>query len=187
MRYPNNINKEFTALSKGYGNRGMDLENLINMTNEYYLENDIALIYKKPTPIGVAEVSFKDNIRKIEKAYFKEHSTLDYNGVYKGKYIDFDAKETQSKTSYPIANVHPHQIKHMRNVIKHGGITFLILKMNEIYYFFKGEDFLNYIDNNERKSIPYSYLQERGIIIKENYRPALDYIKVVDKEYLKGE
>ena len=34
-----------------YANRGMGLENDINETNKYYLTYDIALIYKKPTPI----------------------------------------------------------------------------------------------------------------------------------------
>ena len=34
-----------------YANRGMQLENDINETNLYYKNFDIALIYKKPTPI----------------------------------------------------------------------------------------------------------------------------------------
>ena len=58
MRYPNNIKKNYSHISVGYGNRGMNLEHLINKANEYYIEKDIALIYKKPTPIGVAEVSY---------------------------------------------------------------------------------------------------------------------------------
>ena len=36
-----------------YANRGMGLENDINETNKYYLTYDIALIYKKPTPIRI--------------------------------------------------------------------------------------------------------------------------------------
>ena len=109
MLYPNNIKKDKNSFIN-YGNRGMNLENLINETNEYYLENDIALIFKKPTPIGIAKVSYNSFGKSIDKAYFKEQSTLDYNGLYKGKYIEFDAKETQNKTSFPIANVHNHQI-----------------------------------------------------------------------------
>ena len=187
MQYPNNIKKRYTHVPVSYGNRGMFLEDMINKTNEYYINEGIALIYKKPTPIGVASVSFSNHKREIERAFFKEQSTLDYNGVYKGKYIDFDAKETKSKTAYPISNVHPHQIEHIRRVLKHQGIAFLIIRMHGINYLFKGEDFIDFIDNNDRKSIPYDYISEKGYIIKEGYIPALDYIKVIDDVYFKGE
>jgi recombination protein U len=184
MLYPNNIKKDKKAVIN-YGNRGMDLESLINETNEYYLNNDIALIFKKPTPIGVAKVSYNEFGKQIEKAYFKEQSTLDYNGLYKGKYIEFDAKETQNKTSFPISNVHPHQIKHIRNVIKHQGISFLIIKMNSLYYLLLGNDFIDFIDNNSRKSIPYEYLKNKSYEIKEKYNPSLDYLKIIDDILLK--
>ena len=35
----------------------------------------------------------------ITKGFFRTPSTLDYNGIYRGRYIDYDAKETQNKTS----------------------------------------------------------------------------------------
>ena len=38
----------------------------------------------------------------IKKAFFKEPSTLDYSGIYNGKYIEFDAKECHNKTSFPL-------------------------------------------------------------------------------------
>ncbi len=187
MRYPNNIKKNYSHISIGYGNRGMKLEHLINKANEYYIEKDIALIYKKPTPIGVAEVSYTNKNVTIEKAFFKEQSTLDYNGIYRGRYIDFDAKETISKTAFPIANVHQHQMEHIRNVLRHGGIAFLIIKMNNLYYLLRGEDFLDFVDNTTRKSIPYKFIDDYGYIIKESYQPTLDYIKVIDDIYFKGE
>lgn len=185
MLYPNKIDKTYTKQAISHSNRGMDLENSINVSNNYYLEKGRALIYKKPTPIGIVNVSYKNKKVSIDKAYFKEQSTLDYNGLYKGKYIDFDAKISHSKTSFPLANVHEHQTKHIRNVIKHGGIAFLIIRMNNITYLLKGEDYLAYIDNEVRKSIPYSYLLEKGKVIKEGYLLPLDYLKVVDEEYFK--
>ena len=187
MQYPNNIKKIRNHTSVSHSNRGMSLENLINMTNDYYIKKDIALIHKKPTPIGVVEVNYSNHKKLIKKAYFKEQSTLDYNGVYRGKYIEFDAKETLNKTAFPLANVHEHQIEQIDGVIKHGGIAFLIIKMNTFYYLLKGEDFLNFIQNTKRKSIPYSYIQDNAIIIKENYQPALNYLKIIDEIYFKGE
>ena len=134
-----------------YKNRGMDLESMLNNSNKYYLTADKAVIYKKPTPIGVVKVSYKDNYKIIDRGYFKEQSTLDYNGLYKGKYIDFEAKVTKNKTSFPLSNIHAHQIEHMRKIIKHGGITFLIIMINEIVYLLPGEKFLAYLDTHQRK------------------------------------
>ena len=59
MQYPNNIKKTYTKLTVSHSNRGMNLENAINQSNEYYLRNDIAVIYKKPTPITINKVDFK--------------------------------------------------------------------------------------------------------------------------------
>ena len=179
MLYPNNIKKGKKSFIN-YGNRGMNLENLINETNEYYLNNDIALIFKKPTPIGIAKVSYNSFGKSIEKAYFKEQSTLDYNGLYKGKYIEFDAKETLNKTSFPLSNIHPHQLKHIRNVINHKGICFLIIKMNNLYYLLLGESLIYFIDHNERKSIPYDFKKTNAFELIEKYNQSLDYIKIID-------
>ena len=131
MKYPNNLNKKYKK-EINYKNRGMDLEYLINEACKYYLDKNMAIIYKKPTPIGVVDVDYK-NGAVINKAYFKEPSTLDYNGLYRGKYIEFDAKECHNKTSFPISNIHEHQIVHIKNIIAHGGIAFLIISMNDNY------------------------------------------------------
>lgn len=184
MLYPGSIKKEYKR-NIPHKNRGMKLENLINQTNEYYIDNDIAVIYKKPTPILVCQVDYKKN--KILEGYYKTPSTLDYNGIYKGKYIDFDAKETLNKTSFPLANLHNHQLEHMKRVINHGGISFLIIKIHNLYYLLDGIKIIDFINSNNRKSIPYNYIKNYGLEIKEGINPALDYIKVIDNYYFKEE
>lgn len=179
MNYPNKIKKDYHK-NISYANRGMELENIINDTNEYLLAEDIALIYKKPTPIGIVKVNYENNKQVISKAYFASPSTLDYNGIYKGKYIEFDAKNTESKTSFPLSNVHEHQVNHIRNVIKHNGIAFLIIRINNLIYLLNGIDFINFIDSETRKSIPYSYIKEYGYELEYNYNKGLNYIKYVD-------
>ena len=176
MNYPSNIKKEYHKYTT-YGNRGMDLEDLINKSNQYYIDNDIALIYKKPTPIGITKTNYKNGTLQ---GFFKEQSTLDYNGIYKGYYIDFDAKVTTSKTSFPLSNIHDHQLKHIEGVIRHGGFSFLILLINEEFYLLSGEKLLQFIKDNNRKSIPYNYIKENAIKIELSINPNLDYIKAVD-------
>ena len=182
INYPGKAKSSYTK-TVNYSNRGMDLEELINLSNEYYLQEDIAVIYKKPTPITIVDASFDSHGRVITKAYFKTPSTLDYNGIYKGKYIDFDAKVTKSKTSFPLQNLHKHQYEHIKNVIRHGGISFLIISINSEYYLLDGNDIIDFTENNNKKSIPYEYIKEKGILIESKIKPRLDYIKAIDKKY----
>lgn len=179
MRYPNS-NKTFHK-KISHANRGMVLEELINEANRFYLENDIAVIYKKPTPIGIVEVKSNDKRKIITKAFFKEPSTLDYSGIYRGKYIEFDAKETKCKTSFPLANISKNQINHMKNVINHGGISFLIIKINDGFYFVDASYIINFIESEKRKSIPFSNIEEYGYKINRRNLVQIDYIKIIDK------
>lgn len=185
MFYPTGQKKTYKKTIINYKNRGMDLESMINASNKYYLENDIAVIYKKPTPIGLIDVDYKKG--EIKSAYFSSKSTLDYNGVYRGKYLDFDAKESHIKSSFPLSNISKHQIEHIRRIINHKGISFLIIYIANCYYLIKGEDLIDFIDNNKRKSIPLSYFEENCKKIEEKLNPRLDYLKVIDRLYFKGE
>lgn len=169
-----------TNFNSSYANRGMALENDINETNKYYREYDIALIYKKPTPIRVTKTNYQ-NMRIVD-GFFESPSTLDYNGVYKGYYIEFDAKETRSKTSFTINNIHNHQIDYIKKVMKHGGIVFLIVRFTLLNknYLLKGKDLIDYINNNNKKSIPISFFEDNCYKLDIKYAPRLDYIKYVD-------
>ena len=100
---PQAMKEKKSPLKKiSYSNRGKTLEDDLNETNQYYLAHGIAVIHKKPTPIQIVDVHYpKRSAAVIKEAYFKQASTTDYNGVYKGKYIDFEAKETKNSSSFP--------------------------------------------------------------------------------------
>ena len=183
MNYPLGIKKSQHNIIN-YKNRGMTLEDDLNETNKYYKEKDIAYIYKKPTPIKVTKVDFhKDRSATIKEAFYLEPSTTDYNGIYKGYYLDFEAKETKNKTSFPLANIHKHQLKHLKNITNHGGIGFIVVRFN-IYnktFLLKADDLFFFTKKHERKSIPLNYFEKKGYLIKEKYYPRLDYLEIVDK------
>ena len=181
LLYPGNVKKQYKK-TVSHANRGMNLEALVDETNKYYLLNDIAVIYKKPTPIAIKNTEYQG--KKIKTTGFMQaKSTLDYVGLYKGKYLDFDVKSTQSKTSFPLSNISEHQLNHIRNIITHGGISFLIIEMNNQMFLLKGEDLIAFIDSEERKSVPYEYLKEHAYVIKLKINPKLDYLKIIDKIY----
>jgi recombination protein U len=160
----------------------MNLENDLNNTNEYYRSENRAIIYKKPTPITITKVDYPSRLEAvIKEAYFKTPSTTDYNGIYKGKYIDFEAKETKLE-SFPLSNIHNHQIEHLKKVIEHGGIGFIIVRFTKYNktFLLEGKYLFEFIEKEKRKSIPLSYFEKFGHIIKEKYHPRLEYLDIID-------
>lgn len=188
MKYPNGEKKKYISFNT-YANRGMSLERDIGDSNEYYLANDIAVVHKKPTPITISKVDYPSRLEAvIKEAYFKTPSTTDYNGIYKGRYIDFEAKETKNKSSFPLSNIHKHQIKHLKSILHHGGIGFLIVRFTNLNetYFLSAEKLMDFLDTFKRKSIPISYFKQHGYLIKHKFRPLVDYIEIIDKIYFDG-
>lgn len=123
------------------GLRGSGLEDLINRTNESYREKGLALIQKVPTPITPIKID-KEN-RHITLAYFDQKSTVDYIGAVQGIPVCFDAKECHTDT-FPLANIHEHQVQFMEDFEKQEGLAFLIIH-------YTARDVLYYLNFNQMK------------------------------------
>lgn len=177
---PKNIERKVS-----FSNRGKTLEDEINETNIYYLNRQIATIHKKPVPIQIVKVEYpKRSAAVIKEAYFRTPSTTDYNGVWNGYYIDFEAKETESKTSFPLKNVHEHQVIHMKHVTEQKGIAFMIVRFSKLDRYFIVpfcvlEHAWSMMESGGRKSIPLSTFEEKTIEIKPGYQPRIDYLKAI--------
>lgn len=169
-------------ISISSSNRGMAFEDDINLSNRFYSEHDIALITKRPTPINIVRVDYT-NGAKITEAFFEKQSTTDYNGIYRGKYIDFEAKSTKSTTSFPLSNISEHQINHLKQVVKQGGIAFFIINFQkkDETYILTAEQLILFVQNNKRKSIPYGFFKEKTMPVAHGYIPRLYYLEAVDK------
>lgn len=162
------------------GLRGSALEELINHTNDTYREKHLALIQKIPTPIKPIQMD-KDS-RHITLAYFDQKSTVDYIGTVQGIPVCFDAKEC-ARDTFPIANVHEHQIAFMEEFERQGGIAFLLIsytKRDEMYYlpFKRMKYFYNRAVEDGRKSFTYDEIDKSYVIRSEgtafvHYLPAL--------------
>lgn len=197
VNYPHRLEKktisqtpqrEATAID--FANRGMTFEAAINESNRYYLVRGKAVIHKKPTPIQIVKVDYPKRSRaKITEAYFRQASTTDYSGVFKGYYIDFEAKETRQKTAMPMKNFHAHQIEHMSQVLAQKGICFVLLhfsSLKETYLLPAAPliDFYN-IDKGNR-SMPIQYIRDHGFSIQMSGFPSLPYLDIVEKNLLGG-
>ena len=186
INYPNKKNVIHNK-NVNFKNRGMSLEEDVNITNEYYLLNNIAVIHKKPTPIQVVDVYYPSrNKAVIKEAYYRTPSTTDYNGVFEGKYIDFECKESNSKTSFPLANIHHHQLAHLKQICECGGIGFFLIQFkyyNEVFFvpYEIIKDF--YLESYTKKSIPYSFFKENCEIIDWHYKIRINYLKIIKEKY----
>ncbi len=163
------------------GLRGSTLEELINRTNERYGELNLALIQKIPTPITPVQID-KEH-RHITLAYFDKISTVDYIGAVQGIPVCFDAKECSVDT-FPLQNVHEHQMNFMEKFERQGGISFLIIfysGRNTLYYMKYKEirKFWNRAREGGRKSFRFEELTpEYFMDLKNNcFVPYLDYIQ----------
>lgn len=74
--------------------------------------------------------------RHITLAYFEQKSTVDYIGAVQGIPVCFDAKECCVKT-FPLANIHPHQVSFMDEFEKQKGIAFFLIyfSADNVFYY----------------------------------------------------
>ena len=158
------------AYWKSRGLRGSALEEVINITNDKYLSQNLALIQKIPTPIKPIEIDKES--RHITLAYFEKKSTVDYIGAVQGIPVCFDAKEC-AKDTFSLQNVHEHQLEFMNNFEKQGGIAFILVyfsKRDEYYYLRLSvlNEYFNRIKKWQVHNIKYEDLDKEYFIPKKN-------------------
>lgn len=168
---------------KTRGLRGSTLEDMINHSNEVYREKRLALIQKIPTPI--TPITIDKDTRHITLAYFDQKSTVDYIGTVQGIPVCFDAKECAAKT-FPLQNVHEHQVRFMKEFEQQRGIAFIILHftvVDEIYYlpFAHLYRYWERMQQGGRKSITYDEIDKSFQV--GHYRDILvHYLEMIQKD-----
>ena len=170
---------------KSRGLRGSFLEELINLTNEKYASNHLALVQKIPTPI--TPINMDPKTKQITLAYFEKKSTVDYIGAAQGLPVCFDAKECNSE-SFSLQNIHEHQVEFMKEFQRQGGIAFFLIyfKKTEEYYYLRLDDLMVFWEraqNGGRKSFKKEELNPDFFI--ENVKPVfIPYLEYINKDLL---
>lgn len=164
------------------GLRGSTLEDAINITNEKYRNGGLALIQKIPTPIKPIKIDKEQ--RHITLAYFEQRSTVDYIGAVQGIPVCFDAKECIA-TSFPIQNIHEHQILFMEDFELQGGISFLIIHFSRenIYYYLRFEELVKYWNRSKtghQKNFKLAELEPAYYIKANGYH--IHYLELLQKD-----
>lgn len=166
------------------GLRGSTLEDLINFSNERYREQKLALIQKIPTPIKPIKIDKES--RHITLAYFDQKSTVDYIGVVQGVPVCFDAKECTQDT-FPLQNVHEHQMIFMGDFEKQDGVAFFLLyytHKDAMYYlpFRAMKKFWDRAAEGGRKSFCFEEMLEAAIPISSKAGITVHYLEALQAD-----
>ena len=117
---------------------------------------------KIPTPITPVRMD-KEN-RHITLAYFDQRSTVDYIGAVQGIPVCFDAKECNAET-FPLANIHPHQVRFMEDFEKQNGVAFFLIffSQHNLFYYLPFRELMKFwkrMEEGGRKSFRRDELDE---------------------------
>ena len=131
---------------------------LIRVFNKYRKEGK-AYIIKIP-----GEVTIIRKGAKIVNALHRQKSDcLDFLGLMPdGKGIVFEAKTTKNKTSFPLSNIQEYQYRLADELLGYVQSVFYIVEFRELneIYLVHSNKIKEFINNNERKSIPISWFRE---------------------------
>lgn len=167
-----------------YANRGQRLEDLIEQANRVYLRKNKAVINKIPTAWKVhRKYSPSSKTSRIVNAFPEKKSTVDFGGTANFHSIWFDVKSTKNKTSFPLGNIHKHQIDYLENVAKQGGKAFFLIhsEHHKKTWVLWIDQFFEFTGEFDRKSIPFEWLETNCELVPKGLGIALDYLPVVLK------
>ena len=153
-----------------------DLEKRANKANNSYRKQKKALILKVPVPISITT-----------KGLVVSPSTVDYTGlIMGGQFIAYDAKETEIKTRFPLANIHHHQLIFLERVEELGGLAFFLIHFKKVYpdmaFITPLKLIKDYWYGNERKSVPFDDFKDSWLVNPDDYLNDIEKIKSICKD-----
>jgi recombination protein U len=163
-------------------NAGKYFEDWIDFANQQYKSKGLAVINKIPTPWVVQrKYSPYKKTYEIATAFPEKKSTVDFGGTSQNLSIWFDAKVTKNKTSFPLVNIHKHQIEYLESVREQGGKAFFLIHSEalERTWLIWITQLLDFIKAETRKSIPFQWLDTHCSQVKSRNGIVLDYLSVI--------
>jgi recombination protein U len=165
-----------------HANRGKYLEDWVEQANQVYNNKGMALITKIPTPWKVQR-NFQPFTKQytITNAFPEKKSTVDFGGTAQKYSVWFDVKATTNKTSFPLKNIHDHQIDYLNKVAAQGGKAFLLIHFRELdtTWLLWIDQLFKFIAESGRKSIPAEWFKENCEEVRQGNGVMLDYLPIV--------
>lgn len=170
-----------------HANRGMGLEHLIELSNTIYRNKRWAVVTKRPTPVKIIRTAKNGRV----EGHLERASTVDYDGIYRGRALVFEAKSTKEQHRFPLANFHEHQVEYMRACKDQGAISFAIIEFvkHQTIFFVPFAIVAAAWDKAKAggaKSIPFDDLNYSCHTITSDRGVPIDYLAILDKLFEKG-
>ncbi len=113
---------------------------------------------------------------------------MDYDGVYKGRAIAFEAKSTENAKRFDLKNITQHQLDYLEKAEKMGAICFFLIEFSKDKSVFVVP--LSVIQSYVRmshqpkgkKSIPRADLGIYGYLVDQTERAPIDYLQYIDEQ-----
>lgn len=180
FNYPGNRKRKYKPKKTSKANLGKGFEQLILATNNWYLAHGWAVVHKvEPT------IQIQQNIppNKII-GYKKGKGFVDFFGCYQGRALAFEAKKTDSRTSFPLKNIMQHQMDCLKFWKDQGGIAFFLIcfeKLGECYFvkYEQVESWWEKAQKGGRKSIPYDFFLLECEQVKTQRGVPYDYLPCI--------
>ncbi|TXR62109.1 Holliday junction resolvase RecU [Bacillus sp. AY18-3] len=167
----------------GQGNRGMAFEKLINLSNEMYQREGVALINKRATPVKVLKMVYG----RVKDGYYESKSTVDYDGVYKGRAVAFEAKSTNKINRFDLKNIAQHQLDYLEKAENMGAICFFLIGFtkDQSTFAIPLSVIQSYVRMSQqpkgKKSIPRTDFDIYGYLVEQTERAPVDYLQYIDE------
>lgn len=87
----------------------------------------MALINKRPTPVKV----LKRKGGRVLTGFYGVKSTVDYDGVYKGRAVAFEVKSKEKDTRFDLKNIAQYPLDYLEKVEKMGAICFFLIEFSK--------------------------------------------------------
>lgn len=150
----------------------MLLEQLVNITIQYYLQSRVAFFAKQELGIKFKTVT-NAGLAHLHDARIAAKSTVDYYGLYQGRYISFEAKSTEL-AHLPLGNIRPHQHAHLLLVHELGGWAFYLVFFKKFGRFFLLE--AHQLPATGQKTISLGEMEQLAIEIKLVFPGIIDFL-----------
>ncbi|MGI9862507.1 Holliday junction resolvase RecU [Moorella naiadis] len=118
-------------------NRGRALEELIEMSNEYYRRAGVAVVHRVPA----AWLPIRDGRGRIVSAKIEKKAAVDFIGHVlmpggRALPVAFEAKEVSKGRRWPLSRLEDHQYQYLVDCARTGAAAFVIIAFWEYDRFF---------------------------------------------------
>lgn len=124
---------------------------------------------------------------RVLNGFYETKSTVDYDGVYKGRAIVFEAGSTENSTRFDLKNIAQHQLDYLEKAEKMGAIRFFLIEFSKDKSVFVAP--LSVIQSyvgvshqpKDKKPIPRTDFDIYGYLAEQTKRAPIDYLQYVDE------